>query len=455
MTDILPRDILLYAGGDAWRRFGTFTRRTTRLARNGEGQQETFARADGATCAHYLGYDGLLHLAAAGIIRPHWIDTNGDGIPDTLSYLGESSCVNSLLQSQALATTWSATADTPTNNTADTLAPDGTQTATKLVPTSANSLHYQSQAVTITANEFVAASIYVKAGASYNGFVLVVSDGAVTNGIKVGINLSTGAVVLAGAAFGTGTFGGATVVAYPGGWYRILLWGAIGNAVTSATVFTEVFDTAAHASTQSVYVGDTVNGIYAWGAQLERNGTAAAGNIPPKEYVATAAGAVTKAADSCIVPVPQDTVAQSVYVRFQERGCIAMSPNGRIFEISKFGSNPRFFIYATSGKYSMAVVSAGGVQWSPIAAVAPNYGDLVELVGSYDGASAVSLTQALNGGAGATTVAAAGAPGAALWGLASAGLLCAGDGSSPTPGALIRAVLAQGVHTLAEFQAVP
>src|SRR5579859_3272808 len=149
MTDILPRDILLYAGGDAWRRFGTFTRRTTRLARNGEGQQETFARADGATCAHYLGYDGLLHLAAAGIIRPHWIDTNGDGLPDVLTYLAEPSVVNSILQSQTLATTWTPNQETATN--AAVAAPDGTTTGCTLVPSVTNtSGHYITQAATIT-----------------------------------------------------------------------------------------------------------------------------------------------------------------------------------------------------------------------------------------------------------------------------------------------------------------
>ena len=94
MTDILPRDLLLYAGGDAWKRFGTFTRRAHRIQRGGEGQQETVARADSTTCATYFGLDGLIHTAAANVMRPHWIDTNADGIVDTQVALLEGSATN-------------------------------------------------------------------------------------------------------------------------------------------------------------------------------------------------------------------------------------------------------------------------------------------------------------------------------------------------------------------------
>ena len=368
--------------------------------------------------------DGSVAFDAINVLRDRHY---GAGVGSLRTTLVEPAATNSILQSQTLATTWAQTAITAANGAAT--APDGTTTACTLIPSVANSLHYVSQAVTITANEFLAASIYVKAGA-YNGFVLVVSDAGVANGIKVGLNLTTGAIVLAATAFGTGTLGGAKVVPLANGWFRVLLWGAIGNGAVSGTVFAEVFDTAGHASTQTAYAGDGVSGIQGWGAQLERKGTT--DDLPPTSYIVTTTTTQTRGADTFAFPLQVTGVLPTwLYADFTERGEVTRSGGVlRVLAISTFASNPRLFLYATGGKYNCSFVSAAGVQTGSSAVAAPNYGDRVQLLGWYDAAGNVNLIQAING-VSAAVVTSAGAPlPTGTWGTAAIGIGQEGSASN-------------------------
>src|SRR6266581_3844451 len=110
--------------------------------------------------ASYFKHDGTVGSAATGILRVEWLKDPVSGIYQPY-YKLEAGATNSCLQSQALATApWGSAAATVTNNA--TAAPDGTTTASYIVPSIANSLHYGNQAMTITANENLAWSGFVK-----------------------------------------------------------------------------------------------------------------------------------------------------------------------------------------------------------------------------------------------------------------------------------------------------
>lgn len=456
MSAIQPHDVLVYAGGDAWQRFGTFTRKTQRLARFGESQAEIFARADATTCATFLGRDGLVHFAQANVIRPHWIDTNGDGIPDTLTFLAEPQVTNRLLQSQAWATApWGNNVVTATNNFAT--APDGSLTATKLLPnnTGANNNPYATQgAIAITSGEFIAASVFLKAN-GYNGIVLRFADSTSTNGFQISFDLGNGVFGTLANGFGAGVLTGKTFINLGGGYYWVGIWGQVNGGVVTGQLFNYIYDTVAHANTQTPYTADGASSVLAWGAQVERNGTSPQA---PTSYVPTGAATVTRAGDSCALTIPNDTGPLSIYAKFVERGAVAI-PGGitRVCEISKFGANPRLLLYATGGVYNCSLVNASGAQNGSSAAAAPAFGNIVELVGTYDAVGTITITQAINGVAAATVTSASTPPGSPTWGTSTVGLFMAGDPTShsPAPGAVIRTVVAQGVHTLAEFQALP
>lgn len=199
---------------------------------------------------------------------------------------------NYLLQSQAMATSpWTNNLTTVTNN--NSTAPDGTVTATALVPTasSSNDHNVKSGAITITSAENIAASIYLRAS-SYNGAVVRVTDGPSSNFFGASFGLST-VTVLGSSLGGAGALTGSSITDVGNNWRRLTIYGKVNGGVTSVVLHVIVFDTEAHAAALTAYAGDTANGMFAWGAQVERNGsTATDAKAYTRTVAAIAAGAV-------------------------------------------------------------------------------------------------------------------------------------------------------------------
>jgi hypothetical protein len=176
---------------------------------------------------------------------------------------------NLVLRSQALATSpWSATNLTVTNNSST--APDGTTTATLLVPTvtSGNHLNTQVSSTSVTANSIYTLSFYVKAA----GYTAV----SVANFPNAYLHYDLTNVVTS--TLGTG-WGAATITSVGSGWYRCTATSAVGQ--NWGTVYFGV-DNAFVASGNSgftSFAGDGTSGVYFWGVQLEQ-GTVANTYVP-------------------------------------------------------------------------------------------------------------------------------------------------------------------------------
>ena len=199
---------------------------------------------------------------------------------ESLGLLIEQSSTNLLTYSQDFSNAVWTKAAASITSTAN-IAPDGTQTAQKLVESATSSAHYVTESQTPVSGTTYTLSTYIKAAGRNYAFLYI--DSGFTNG-AISVNLSTGAVT--NSVFGTTTNGFSTSVG--NGWYRV------GFTVTATSLGVGSF--AIFASTDGVwanrtYTGDGYSGIYIWGAQLEALAF-------PTSYTPTTSAQVTRAADN-------------------------------------------------------------------------------------------------------------------------------------------------------------
>jgi hypothetical protein len=153
------------------------------------------------------------------------------------------------------------------------LAPDGTATADKIIPTASNFGFRikQSNAVTTTGTSLL--SVYVQAG-GYD-FLVAVVTGAIG---RATINFATGAIT----NYGTNSFTLVSSVNVIGSWYRVVL--SIPVSIPGFRIWLGVTNLMQDPLT--AFTGNGTSGIFFWGAQLENRSTVTA-------YTATTTAAIT------------------------------------------------------------------------------------------------------------------------------------------------------------------
>lgn len=241
--------------------------------------------------------------------------------------------------------------------------PDNSPTASRLVEDSANNLHRAQQAVTITANAHISASVWVKAAVGTRHLQLLVADGGV-NGFFIAVDV-TNRSVGAASTTGTGTLeaGSAKVQMFPNGWMRVSVGGKVDAASTTATMYLSMQQTVGGPTT---YTGDGSSALDLWGAQIEAsNGTSS--------YIPTAATTVTRTIDTASLPdgvdvnvgttegtlyvamIPGDSFITSVGAVTTEVGVTDGTANNRV--------RIRFISSATQPTTDVIVDNGGSVTW--------------------------------------------------------------------------------------------
>lgn len=247
----------------------------------------TFTRTSSAT---RVNEKGLIEVVPANSPRFDHSFNVSTGTISSLGLLIEESRQNLTTFSEQLDNErWTVNNLTLSSNTIETSAPDGSNNAEKVLETVTNSFHTfrNFNAYGITAGTVYTASIFVK---SINKeFVqLVFDDNATTNGGYVNFNLTSGTITQS-ANYGTGSNIAGTITSYPNGWYRLSITSTAGTSGTFGR-FAITGLTSGTSGTFPGYAGNTSNGYYIWGAQLE------VGNFPTS-YIPTTTSTVTRTGD--------------------------------------------------------------------------------------------------------------------------------------------------------------
>ena len=262
------------------------------------GPTPTFTRASTAT---FVGSNGLIQSAAINQAR-------FDHDPVTLACRGlliEESRTNLCLHSNTF-NNW-----TVTNSTvavSSVLTPEGTADAWKSVEDILLATHSVARNFTPVSGTTYTMSVWLKS--AENGFAFVGLAGGGFTATFISVNLSTGAVTTA-----TGSPVGAASVGYSNGWWRVS-FSLAATASASSTINVRLSRDGDWANRS--YLGNGVNGIYVYGAQVE------AGSFPTS-YIPTTTASVVRSVDLCSITGSDFTLVynQSEHTLFTE--ALAMS----------------------------------------------------------------------------------------------------------------------------------
>jgi hypothetical protein len=237
----------------------------------------------------YTSLRAYTNAYAGDIATPSWLSFSRAGNAmyyDSTGALTWAPANLALYSQQVTNAAWTNTAATLTADV--TTAPDGTSTADKLAETTANSLHgVATSTATVTAGSIVCTSAYLKAG-EIRYAILDASDFVAKN-YAVLFDLQTGTVV--GNKTDFPSFSAplsSSIQSVGNGWYRCAVIVQLDAAVTTANL--GVFlNKSGSTSTGYAFVGTgTTDGIYIWGAQLER----VTYQQSPRSYIPTTSAAV-------------------------------------------------------------------------------------------------------------------------------------------------------------------
>ncbi len=239
------------------------------------------------------------------------------------------------------------------------VAPDGTTTADKAIPSNGVDLTSIAngtvrQAVTYSAGATLTFSVFAKE-AEFDRIELYFSEATGTaNRATVTYSLVDGSVVTAAAVAGTFTSVSSTSTSFGNGWYRFTLTFTTGSGTTARARFA-VRDSG-------TTIGDGTSGILIWGAQLEAGAFATS-------YIPTVASTVTRAADNATMTGANfsswyNASEGSIVVSADSVRPTGISPATRVFQ---FDDGTTLNNIRTGGTATLQVVDANVTQVNIIA----------------------------------------------------------------------------------------
>ena len=329
------------------------------------GPNPVFTRGSTAT---FVGSNGLIQTAA--INAPRF-----DHDPVTLACKGlliEEGRTNSVADSNSF-NNWLNLNSTVA--TSSVVTPEGTANAWKVAEDSILNIHTVSRAFTAVSGTTYTASVWLKPAENGFAFVGLAGGGFVSTFISV--NLSTGAVSTA-----LGTPIGASSVSHSNGWWRVS-FSLAATASLSSIIAIRLSRDGNWAN--SSYLGNGVNGMYVYGAQVE------AGSFPTS-YIPTTTGSVVRSADVCSITTAgwsnagNDTMVAEYFVRNFLSGSVVLegSPAVSWMSVSFLAVNQQRNLYRHGGTSNRvdAVSGTDSVSLTSINKTALTSGEQIALNGS-------------------------------------------------------------------------
>lgn len=441
MSDVRLSDLLCDVGGHGYSRYGTATRRVNRIGRGGEEFQETFSRTG---TAYWTTADGVLLPAASGVMRASWEPTSNvhAAVPSNLLSLRVGPGGTNLVPWDSDFSHWTVAAGTPTL-TGGQSDPFGGTTAYNIDGGSGAAIKVTTAAFTGDGKK--ATSLFVRQGnfPPSGGTGIVVFD-TTAGGVARMLATITWAV---GFPTVVANIGAVLAVipyfdfAHPpagGGWWRVLL------QTTSALVA---------ANTNQVWI-ENISGsgdVFACGVMAQNA-------LVPSTVVRTSGASATQNTESLTVPFSVDPQSLTIYVRHLDLGGWTVGGGlPRVISIGSTdtGSPPCLTITNNGGWEAQYNDGAGSVQISQVSAQT-SYGDLIDslvtLQLNADGSGGVlTYGQTVNNGVFTSGTPSAGGLVTPITAWSSPTVILGGG----TPATAIgRCIIAAGIHTLAEMQAI-
>lgn len=387
----------------------------------------THTRAGTAT---YRDSIGVQQSAGVNVLRDsHYARNPATGLYER-SALIELAGANIVLQSENFGVTWGLNG-TPTRVAAAHTA-SGVSLDLITDDDGAVSEGYE-QPIVFTGDAVKAVSIFVKEGTIASLVIRIRDTTAAVNRLNGTMTWVSGVPSLAMTA---GTYLGA--IAYADGVYRLLF--ATSTVTAANTHFVQVFLGGAGGLTGTIYMG---------GVQIENNPF-------PTSYKPTTVAVAPRAVDVWSLLFTMTPQESTWYVKFIERGTLQIS-SARLFQLSQSGADANAFTVRDNGagRYYARLTDGTPATLSDSAmAVAPLFGDLVELRATISPAGVVQLHQSVNNGAEASGVAGSAAGFPSQWGGGTATLWLGSRGGAGAGAAEFYGVkVARGTRTLAEMRA--
>jgi hypothetical protein len=260
-----------------------------------------------------------------------------------------------------------------TRSSSSQLSPDGVNNAYSFTPTVGSAQHYMAQG-----------SIAVISGQSYTFSVFAKPNGLTNIAITLSSsfsfasarwNMSTKTLTSSSGVTAT------SIQEYPDGWVRVSCT-ATSVSATNATMYIDTTNLGS-------FVGDGVNGFYAWGAQYEQGAFATS-------YIPTTTTALTRNADVA-------TMTGTNFSDWYNASEGSMSVGLRLTPRTPSGTSAILYNGDSTGRWSYLVSSSARILDSTNTATAGNViatGALNKIVSGF---SALGIAIALNGAATATS----------------------------------------------------
>jgi hypothetical protein len=235
-----------------------------------------------ATTAYRTNASGVLESVASGVPRLDY--PAAGGCP---ALLVEPAATNLALRSEEFDNaSWAKTNTTISANAIN--APNGALTADLINESVVSGFQAVEQVFTSPASGTYTFSCFLKQGTQPFGGVRAVVNGF-TNRHFVLLDLSNGTIAGTN-TFGSGVTWSSSVVSFSNGWYRVSITALHTSGNASITISSAPNATPTYQGALPNFLGNALNNISAWGAQLETGSVATS-------YIPTVAATATRNAD--------------------------------------------------------------------------------------------------------------------------------------------------------------
>ena len=328
------------------------------------------------TTARRFDSAGLVASVASGIPRLDYYTSGGvTGCPALLVEPAATNLCRYSEQFDTVTSGWTSTGlQTITGNTNATLDPAGGNTADLIVGTSGLASH-QLQASTNNFPSFVSGTTYTfstfaKATSAASGFIQFLFGGITFSpaGPYANFQLSGNGAVT------TGTYSAASIQPFGNGWYRCSFT-VIAAAAGTANFFIQPILTSGVARNDT-FVGNGVDGVYLWGAQLETGSVATS-------YIPTTTGTGSRSADVVSVSgAVSGSIGQTEGTIYWEG---AIYRYDRVFFALSSGTSTSQAVrlQTTGGGLLQGITISGSVQGNPQTSGAVTLGQFYKVAFAY------------------------------------------------------------------------